>query len=120
VPLAKTFDSFDATLRLAAMTDQTDDFRDYITATQKMRAYRGKIEASSPLGQQAAAEATKAAAPAEEARPAPTPPRRQAPIQVPERVTADGGGTATNLIAIGAIVALTIAAAALVVALLIK
>src|SRR5205085_1134463 len=30
VPLAKTFDSFDATLRLAAMTDQTDDFREYI------------------------------------------------------------------------------------------
>ena len=45
----KTFDSFDATLRLAAMTDQTEDFRDYITATQKMRAYRGKIEAGSPL-----------------------------------------------------------------------
>ena len=33
--IAKTFDSFDATLRLAAMTDQTEDFRDYITATQK-------------------------------------------------------------------------------------
>src|SRR5688500_6257688 len=49
LPIAKTFDSFDATLRLAAMTDQTDDFRDYITATQKMRAYRGKIESTSPL-----------------------------------------------------------------------
>jgi hypothetical protein len=123
VPLAKTFDSFDATLRLAAMTDQTDDFRDYITATQKMRAYRGKIEASSPLGQQAAAEASKAAAPAppaEVAPPAPTPPRRQAPIQVPERIATNGSGTATNLIAIGAIVALSIAAIALVVALLIK
>src|SRR5688572_5421473 len=49
LPLAKTFDSFDATLRLAAMTDQTEDFRDYITATQKMRAYKGKIESTSPL-----------------------------------------------------------------------
>ena len=37
-PLAlnKTFDSFDATMRLAAMTDQVDDFKEYITATQKM------------------------------------------------------------------------------------
>jgi len=43
VPLAKTFDSFDATLRLAAMTDQTEDFRDYITQTQKMRALSGKV-----------------------------------------------------------------------------
>ena len=48
VPLAKTFDSFDATLRLAAMTDQTEDFRDYISATQKMRAYKGKIEPDQP------------------------------------------------------------------------
>src|SRR5690606_33042028 len=55
VPLAKTFDSFDATLRLAAMTDQTEDFRDYITATQKMRAYKGKIESSSPLAPKPAA-----------------------------------------------------------------
>jgi hypothetical protein len=47
--IAKTFDSFDATLRLAAMTNQTEEFEDYITATQKMRAYRGKIEAHSPL-----------------------------------------------------------------------
>ncbi|HET9580611.1 MAG TPA: serine/threonine-protein kinase, partial [Usitatibacter sp.] len=48
IPLAKTFDSFDATLRLAAMTDQTEDFRDYISATQKMRAYRGKVETPAP------------------------------------------------------------------------
>jgi serine/threonine-protein kinase len=47
--IAKGFDSFDATLRLAAMTNQTEEFEEYITATQKMRAYRGKIEAGSPL-----------------------------------------------------------------------
>ncbi len=70
--LAKSFDSFDATLRLAAMTDQTEDFRDYITATQKMRAYKGKIEAGSPLaGKPAAAAAPAAAAP----RPLPRSPR---------------------------------------------
>jgi hypothetical protein len=57
LPLNKTFDSFDATLRLAAMTNQTEDFRDYITVTQKMRAYRGKIEPGSPLAAAAAAEA---------------------------------------------------------------
>jgi len=47
--LAKSFDSFDATLRLASMTNQVDEFEEYITATQKMRAYRGRIEPGSPL-----------------------------------------------------------------------
>ena len=42
--LAKQFDSFDATMRLAALTKQTEDFRQYISETQKMRAYRGKID----------------------------------------------------------------------------
>jgi serine/threonine-protein kinase len=118
VPLAKTFDSFDATLRLAAMTDQTEDFRDYITATQKMRAYRGKIEASSPLAPQAEAQA--AAVPEERRPAAPAAPRRQPAVQVPERVPAGTNATATNLIAIGAIVVLSVAAVALVIALLLK
>ena len=47
--IANQFDSFDATLRLAAMTNQVEEFEEYITATQKMRAYRGKIEPGSPL-----------------------------------------------------------------------
>ncbi len=42
--LDPSFDSFDATLRLAAITDQTTEFRDYITTTQKMRAYRAPTE----------------------------------------------------------------------------
>ncbi len=42
--LAKGFDSFDATLRLAAMTNQIGEFSEYISETQKMRAYKGKIE----------------------------------------------------------------------------
>ncbi len=41
--LAKSFDSFDATLKLAAMTNQTGEFGEYISETQKMRAYTGKI-----------------------------------------------------------------------------
>ncbi len=41
--LARAFDSFDATLRLAAMTNQTSEFGEYISETQKMRAYKGKI-----------------------------------------------------------------------------
>ena len=41
--LAKKFDSFDATLRLAAMTNQTADFSEYISETQKMRAYKGEV-----------------------------------------------------------------------------
>jgi serine/threonine protein kinase len=110
--LSKTFDSFDATLRLASMTDQTEDFRDYITETQKMRAYRGKIEPGSPLAKAAPAEA-----------PEPREPPRMvfdnpaltgAPPAMPQ------GTSATNLLAIGAIVILSIAAIALLIALLIK
>jgi serine/threonine protein kinase len=72
-PLAidKKFDSFDATLRLAAMTNQTEDFREYITVTQKMRAYKGKIEPGSPL------------APKEPAAPAPAPPEPAPPPPMP-------------------------------------
>ncbi len=39
--IAKGFDSFDATVRLAAMTKQTDEFSQYISDTKKMRAYKG-------------------------------------------------------------------------------
>ena len=41
--IAKTFDSFDATLKLAAMTNQTAEFDRYISDTRKMRAYKGAI-----------------------------------------------------------------------------
>jgi len=41
--LAKAFDSFDATMKLAAMTNQIGEFGEYISETQKMRAYQGKI-----------------------------------------------------------------------------
>jgi len=46
--LAKKFDSFGATMRLAALSQQTEEFREYISETQKMRAYTGKIEDSAP------------------------------------------------------------------------
>jgi len=118
VPLAKSFDSFDATLRLAAMTDQTEDFRDYISETQKMRAYRGKIEPGSPL------------APKEPPAPARRPVRsqpvsRDMPLANPTFAEDGGPRTApsqgvTNLIAIGAIVVLSLAAIGLIVALLMK
>jgi serine/threonine protein kinase len=114
VPLAKTFDSFDATLRLAAMTDQTEDFRDYITATQKMRAYKGKIESTSPL-------APKPAPPVEEKKKVPPRPAFvPQPAPEPQPQPASGYSTSSNLIAIGAIIVLGIAAIALAVALLIK
>ncbi|HEX9392528.1 MAG TPA: serine/threonine-protein kinase [Usitatibacteraceae bacterium] len=51
--LAKKFDSFDATLKLAAMTNQTADFSDYISETQKMRAYKGEAP-SQPVAPQSA------------------------------------------------------------------
>lgn len=42
--LDRKFDSFEATMRLAALTQQTENFREFISETQKMRAYKGKIE----------------------------------------------------------------------------
>jgi serine/threonine protein kinase len=41
--VAKEFDSFSATVKLASLTRQTSEFRDYITETQKMRAYTGAM-----------------------------------------------------------------------------
>ena len=60
--LAKKFDSFDATIRLAAMTNQTADFSEYISETQKMRAYKGEV--TGPLAAPRMAPAEPAAAPA--------------------------------------------------------
>src|SRR5262249_50643680 len=102
--LSKTFDSFDATLRLAAMTDQTDDFRDYITNTQKMRAYRGKIESTSPLA--------KLENPTE-------PPRMNFENPVIEGAAA-APGRLSNFIATGAIVVLVLVAIGLTTALVMK
>ena len=121
--LAKTFDSFDATLRLAAMTDQTEDFRDYITATQKMRAYKGKIESSSPLAAKPVP-----AAPAPAPAPAPVAPRtapepvkaKPAPRPAPAAPEPQAAGGASNLFAVAAIVVLSLAAIALTIALLLK
>jgi len=115
--LSKTFDSFDATLRLAAMTDQTEDFREYITQTQKMRAYKGKIEAGTPL----APKPPPAPAPAPEPPKAKPVPRPAPPPPPPEPEAApEGSSTASNLIAVAAIVVLAVAAIALTVALLLK
>jgi hypothetical protein len=114
--LAKTFDSFDATLRLAAMTDQTEDFREYISETQKMRAYRGKIEPGSPLAEQLASQSKPAPAPKKK-KPAPR------PVEIANPSLGNGAAvssTSTNLIAIGAIIVLAFAAIGLIVALLMK
>ena len=50
--IAKAFDSFDATLKLAAMTNQTAEFNQYISDTKKMQAYKGAV--IGPLASQAA------------------------------------------------------------------
>ena len=119
--LSKTFDSFDATLRLAAMTDQTEDFRDYITQTQKMRAYKGKID-SGPLAAKPASSPAPAPAPAAAApQPAPEPPKpRPAPRPAPAPVARAPQGSASNFFAVAAIVVLAVAAVALTIALLVK
>jgi serine/threonine-protein kinase len=124
VPLNKTFDSFDATLRLAAMTDQTEDFREYISQTQKMRAYKGKIEGPHAAKLVAQSAAPPPPPPVAERKPVVTP-RPLAPqtypqrgMQMPEPTTESAG--ATNVIAVLAIVVLAAAAVALTVALLMK
>lgn len=46
--LAKQFDSFDATVKLAALTNQTAQFQKYISDTQKLRAYTGEGSGTPP------------------------------------------------------------------------
>jgi serine/threonine-protein kinase len=121
--LDKTFDSFDATMRLMAQTDQVDDFKEYISQTQKMRAYKGKIEPGSPLAP-AGSGAAKPAAPAPAAAPKPAPEKKAAPRPVPVEAPASTGlvisQNTTNIIAISAIILLALAAVGLMIALLLK
>ena len=114
--LSKQFDNFDATLRLAAMTNQTDEFKDYITATQKMRAYKGRIEAQpvpqvvpparKPEPRQAMGEATIPNPPPVAVKSGPQPPLT--PFPEP----------ASNMLPLVAIAVLSLIAVVLVVALL--
>jgi serine/threonine-protein kinase len=46
--ISKQFDSFSATAKLAAMTQQTAEFREWITETQKMRAFTGAAPLPAP------------------------------------------------------------------------
>ena len=119
--LSKTFDSFDATLRLAAMTDQTDDFRDYITATQKMRAYKGKIEGGTvpaPKAAPAREPRKESSAPKPVMRPAPAPAVPPAPEA--RETASPSPANGSGLLAVVAIVVLSIAAIGLAIALLLK
>ena len=99
------------------MTDQVDDFREYISETQKMRAYRGKIEPGSPLAPRPAPE------PPPKPRPAPVEKKFSPhPLQQPmpnAAMTASSQNT-TNLLVVAAIVVLSLAAVALIGVLLLK
>jgi serine/threonine-protein kinase len=121
MPLAKTFDSFDATMRLMAQTDQVDDFKDYISQTQKMRAYKGKIEPGSPLATGAATVKTQAA-PVQAPKPAPEKKAasRPMPVEVPAPWGIVMSRNTANLIVMGAIAVLVVAAISLTVALFLK
>jgi eukaryotic-like serine/threonine-protein kinase len=123
IPLAKTFDSFDATMRLMSQTDQVEDFKEYISQTQKMRAYKGKIEPGSPLAAGAATVRTHAAAPAQASKPAPEKKAASRPMPVQEPPAPWGivmSRNTANLIVMGAIVVLVVAAISLTVALFLK
>ena len=76
--IAKTFDSFDATLKLAVMTNQTAEFDQYISDTRKMRAYQGAI--TGPLA--TPSNATRPSAP-RAATPRPSPWSKELPYIAP-------------------------------------
>lgn len=80
--LDKKFDSFEATMRLAALTQQTEDFREFISETQKMRAYKGKIEpaVAAKINPPPAPAAAKATAPKPAPAPTPAPAVAAAPV----------------------------------------
>jgi hypothetical protein len=129
--IAKSFDSFDATMRLMAQTGEIDEFKEYITQTQKMRAYKGKIESTSPLFASQPGNAKPAPAPAPAKPPkAPKPkaepaPEKKAPPRAPPMPQAASNGTAlasnmSNIIMITAIVVLVVAAIGLLIALAIR
>ena len=67
--IAKAFDSFDATLKLAAMTNQTAEFAKYISDTKQMQAYKG--EATTPLAAQPVAASARARSPTDSSHPSP-------------------------------------------------
>jgi len=83
--LDKKFDSFEATMRLAALTQQTEDFREFISETQKMRAYKGKIEpaVAAKINPPPTPVAPKVAAPK------PAPPPTPAPVVAPAPIADD-------------------------------
>jgi serine/threonine-protein kinase len=112
--LAKKFDSFAATMRLAALSQQTEEFREYISETQKMRAYTGKIEDSAP--------------PRRAATQAPAPAPKPAPVFVPipragdatNRMLAPAPRDSLPMIPMVALGLLVLAAVSLLIALLVR
>ena len=108
-----------------AQSAQTEDFRDFISETQKMRAYRGKIEPGSPLAKQMAPAAKPAPPPPPPPAPAPAAVKKETPrpLQLPlanQALRRGGSSTATNLLTVGAIIVLGIAAIGLLIALMLK
>ena len=72
--IAKAFDSFEATLKLAAMTNQTAEFGQYISDTKKMQAYKGAI--TGPLAANPGVVDTRSAPPD-------TPQKSASPVETP-------------------------------------
>ncbi len=82
--LAPQFDSFAATVRLVALTQQTDEFRGYISETRKMRAYKGETDpARRPASEPTPKQAAKPAAAPASARASITIPRGQLEARKP-------------------------------------
>jgi serine/threonine-protein kinase len=77
--ISKAFDSFNATVKLAALTQQTSEFSDYISTTQKMRAYGNAPGAGAPSASGAPAPQPPAAGSA----PTPAAASRTGPVTIP-------------------------------------
>jgi serine/threonine-protein kinase len=112
--LAKRFDSFSATLRLAAASQQTEEFREYISETQKMRAFSGKLDPPP--------------APVPVASPAPAPATRPLPVFVPiprageatNRLIAPAAGSMLPVLPMVGLGLLALAAVTLLIVLLVR
>jgi serine/threonine-protein kinase len=119
--LASQFDSFAATVRLAAMTQQQAEFHGYISETQKMRAYQGRIDAPPPASPAAAAPSAapgKAAPAPQAARPTVTIPRGGDTSRL--RAAQAAGGEPSALVPMIVLGLLALAALGLAVALLVR
>jgi serine/threonine-protein kinase len=113
--LAKKFDSFDATVKLAAMTNQTEEFTQYISETKKMRAYKGEI--AGPLGAEVKSKAATSNATSDTAT---VPMAQLASAEAEQAARQKKQSAIENILPLAAIVVLAVLAIGLAIALVVR